>query len=208
MKLTEVDLRNIYRVWKKGLGPYRCFFRSSAFVSLKTYDDFEIADFFEKPNEKILESILKESIEKNFIIVDLNFDEILDIALQINNEENIKPILNINLLFHPYGIIGTRDNISRLINYAGKIKDIKTKKFVMFVPYDRYDEKIDVSNVYDKLNNQYALGLDDLPTADFLRQLGYNGISIITKVNIKEDIKDYVEYISKDFKVNLVKVNK
>lgn len=206
MNLKEVDLRNIYRQWKKGLGPYRCFFRSSPFVSLQTYDDFEIDDIHEKEDEKISAVILNEKSQGNFVIVDLELDKILDLAVVLNNKENIKPILNVNLLFNIFGLIGTRENISRLINYAHKLKYIKTDKFVMLIPYDRYDDNIDVSKVYDKLNNQYAVGFDDLPTADFLKELGYKGISIITKENLKEDIKEYIEYINKDINVNLVKV--
>ena len=64
-----------------------------------------------------------------------------------------------------------------------------------------------MSTVYDKLNNQYAVGFDDLPTGEFLKRLGYKGITIVTKDKIKEDLKDYVNYISNDVKVNLVEVD-
>lgn len=207
MNLKEIDLRKIYGEWKKGLGPYRCFFRSTSFVSLQTYEDFEVVDTYEEADKSILSAILNESIEENFIIADFGFNKILDLALQLNNEEGIKPILNVNLLFNSFGLIGTKENINKLISYAGKLKDINMKKAVMLIPYDRYDEKIDVSQVYDKLNNQYAVGFDDLPTAKFLKELGYKGISIITKDKVKEDLMDYVNYISNDVKVNLVKVD-
>ena len=207
MNLKEVDLRNIYRTWKKGLGPYRCFFRSTPFVSLQTYEDFEIVDDYEEADKNIVSAILNEDIKENFIIADFEFNEMLNLALHLNNEQGIKPILNVNLLFNSFGLIGTKDNISRLISYAGKLNDLKAKKAVMLIPYDRYDEKIDVSKIYDKLNNQYAVGLDDLPTAEFLKKLGYKGISIITKDKVKEDLMDYIKYIDKDFKVNLVKVD-
>ena len=207
MNLKEIDLRKIYRAWKKGLGPYRCFFRSSPFVSLQTYDDFEIINCNDQVNKKILSSILKESDREYFVIADFKFDEILNIALKLNNEYHIKPILNINLLFNPFGIVGTKYNISRLLNYAYRINDINTDRYIMLLPYDRYDEKIDVSTVYDKLNNQYAVGFDDLPTVEFIKRLGYKGITIVTKDKIKEDLKDYVNYISNDVKVNLVEVD-
>lgn len=207
MNLKEVDLRNIYRTWKKGLGPYRCFFRSTPFVSLQTYEDFEIVDDYEEADKNIVSAILNEDIKENFIIADFEFNEMLNLALHLNNEQGIKPILNVNLLFNSFGLIGTKDNISRLISYAGKLNDLKAKKAVMLIPYDRYDEKIDVSQIYDKLNNQYAVGLDYLPTAKFLKKLGYKGISIITKDKVKEDLMDYIKYIDKDFKVNLVKVD-
>ena len=207
MNLKEVDLRNIYRAWKKGLGPYRCFFRSSPFVSLQTYDDFEIINCNDEADGKILSSILNENVKEYFVIADFKLDEILDIALKLNNENHIKPILNINLLFHPFGIVGTKNNISRLVSYADKINDINTDKYIMLLPYDRYDEEIDVSKVYDKLNNQYAVGFDDLPTVEFLKALGYKGVTILTKDKVKEDLMEYINYISNEIKVNLVKVD-
>lgn len=207
MNLKEADLRKIYRAWKKGLGPYRCFFRSSPFVSLQTYDDFEIINCNDEADGKILSSILNENVKEYFVIADFKFDEILDIALKLNNENHIKPILNINLLFHPFGIVGTKNNISRLVSYADKINDINTDKYIMLLPYDRYDEEIDVSKVYDKLNNQYAVGFDDLPTVEFLKALGYKGVTILTKDKVKEDLMEYINYISNEIKVNLVKVD-
>lgn len=207
MNLKEADLRKIYRAWKKGLGPYRCFFRSSPFVSLQTYDDFEIINCNYEADGKILSSILNENIKEFFVIADFKFDEILDIALKLNNENNIKPILNINLLFHPFGIVGTKKNISRLVSYADKINKINTDEYIMLLPYDRYDEKIDASKEYDKLNNQYAVGFDDLPTVEFLKALGYKGLTIFTKDKVKEDLMKYINYISNEIKVNLVKVD-
>ena len=44
MNLQEIDLRNIHRIWKSNLGPFQGFFRSTPFVSLQTYDDFELEE--------------------------------------------------------------------------------------------------------------------------------------------------------------------
>ena len=44
MKLHEIDLKNIYRIWKSDLGPFQGFFRSTPFVSLQTYDDFTLSE--------------------------------------------------------------------------------------------------------------------------------------------------------------------
>ena len=78
-----------------------------------------------------------------FLIIDLPLDAILNLALALNNEYSIKPILNVNLLFHPFGIIGNKDNINELINNGLKLKKINTNKFVMLIPYDRYNEELD-----------------------------------------------------------------
>ena len=207
MNLQEMDLRNIYRRWKSDLGPFQGFFRSTPFVSLQTYDDFMLDE--ETINEcdlKVLNMIVENFDESNFLIIDLPFNEILNLALVLNNEYFIKPILNINLLFHPFGLIGNKDNINKLINNGLKLKKLITKKFIMLIPYDRYNDKLESNDLNDKLNNQYGIGEDDLPYSNTLKELGYNKVVLLTKDDIKEDLNDYVSFVSKDISVEMIKV--
>lgn len=207
MNLQEIDLRKVYRIWKSGLGPFQGFFRSTPFVSLQTYDDFILSEEnINKYNEKILNIVLENNNQNSFLIIDLPINEILDLALILNNEYYIKPILNINLLFHPFGVIGSKENISRLINNGLKLKKINTEKFVMLIPYDRYNDALKSEELINKLNNQYGIGDDDLPNVDILKELGYNKIIVLTRNDIKEDLKDYINFINKDIKVEVVKV--
>ena len=207
MNLQEMDLRNVYRRWKSDLGPFEGFFRSTPFVSLQTYDDFTVET--ENINEydiKVLDIIIKNSDENNFIIIELPLNEILNLALVLNNEYSIKPILNVNLLFHPFGIIGNKDNINKLINNGLELRKINSKKFVMLIPYDRYNDELLTSDLNDKLNNQYGIGEDDIPSVNVLKELEYSKVIILTKDNIKEDLNDYVNFINKDIRVEIIKV--
>lgn len=207
MKLQEVDLRNVYRIWKSNLGPFRGFFRSTPFVSLQTYDDFNLEkESIVEYNPQTLNIIMEKFQEDKFLIVDLPLSEIINLSLVLNNEYSIKPILNINLLFHPFGVVGTKDNINKLINNGFELKKINTNKFIMMIPYDRYDENIDAEELKNKLNNQYGIWEDDLPYVNMLKDLGYSQVIIITKDHIKEDLSDYVNYISKDISAEIIKV--
>ena len=225
MNLQEIDLRKLYRVWKSELGPFQGFFRSTPFVSLQTYDDFELdaeningrenihgteninaTELMNENDKRVLDIIIENSDESNFLIVDLPLNEILNFALILNNEHYIKPILNVNLLFHPCGIIGNSDNINKLINNGLKLKRINPRKFVMLIPYDRYDEELEANYFKDKLNNQYGIGEDDLPSCNMLKELGYNKVIILTKNDIKEDLNDYVNFIHNDIRVEIIKV--
>ena len=207
MNLQEMDLRNVYRRWKSDLGPFEGFFRSTPFVSLQTYDDFTVET--ENINEydiKVLDIIIKNSDENNFIIIDLPLNEILNLALVLNNEYSIKPILNVNLLFHPFGIIGNKDNINKLINNGLELRKINSKKVVMLIPYDRYNDELGTNDLKDKLNNQYGIGEDDIASVNVLKELEYSKVIILTKDNIKEDLNDYVNFINKDIRVEIIKV--
>ncbi len=207
MNLMEIDLRMLYRTWKLNLGQFRCFFRSTPFVSLQTYDDFSLREEnINELNENILKDVIENCNEDNFLIVDLPLEDILDLALILNNDYCIRPILNVNLLFHPFGIIGNKNSISKLINNGLKLKKINPKKFVMLIPYDRYDNNLKTEDFKDKLNNQYGIGEDDLPYVEMLREMRYNKVTILTKDEIKEDLKEYVNYIEKDIRVEIIRV--
>lgn len=207
MKLQEVDLRNVYRIWKSNLGPFRGFFRSTPFVSLQTYEDFKLEkENIVEYNPQALNIIIEKFQEDIFLIVDLPLNEIINLSLVLNNEYSIKPILNVNLLFHPFGVVGTKDNINKLINNGLKLKEVNTNKFIMMIPYDRYDEKTDAEELKNKLNNQYGIGEDDLPYVNMLKELGYDKVIVITKEDIKEDLSDYVNFISKDIRAEIIKV--
>lgn len=206
MNLGEIDLRKLYRIWKSDLGVFQCFFRSSPFVSLQTYDDFVLEENNNEYNENILNKIIESSNENNFIIIDLPFKEILNLALALNNEYLIKPILNINLLFHPFGIIGSKKDISQLINNGLKLKRINPKNFIMLIPYDRYDDNIKTKDLKNNLNNQYGIGEDDIPCVTMLKEMGYNKMTIFTKEKIKEDLTECVNFMKNNIRVDIIKV--
>ena len=207
MNLQEIDLINVYRLWKSDLGPFKGFFRSTPFVSLQTYDDFTIeTENINEYDTKILDIIIENSDENNFLIIDLPLNEILNLALILNNEYSIKPILNVNLLFHPFGILGNRDNINKIINNGLKLKKVNENKFIMLIPYDRYNDELGTNDLKDKLNNQYGIGEDDIPSVNVLKELEYSKVIILTKDNIKEDLNDYVNFINKDIRVEIIKV--
>lgn len=174
--------------------------------TVKDFNSKILYDTMENFNEKLLNSIVENCNENNFIIIDLPLSEILNLALILNNKYCMKPILNVNLLFHPFGIIGDKNNISQLINNGLKLEKIKPKGFIMLIPYDRYDNNLKAEDLKDNLNNQYGLGDDDLPYADVLKEIGYNKVIIFTEDEVKEDLMEYVNFIKKDINAEIIRV--
>ena len=135
------------------------------------------------------------------------FNIILDLALCLNNDYEIKPVLNVNLVFNEYGLIGSRETISRLIQNSLQLKKIKSNRFVMFFDYERYDDDLNVREIYDKLNNQYVIGDDDFPQGELLKELEYNKIAVFTRENIKEDLKVQLDFVERQMEVEIIGVN-
>ena len=202
--LKDIDFKELYRKYRKCSKELKPFIRSTPFVSLQTYDNFKLNDI-NNYNEsefckKMVQLIRKKYTEDIFIIVDLDLDNILDIAFSLNRKESIWPLLNINLLFHPFGIIGNKEHINKLIYYGNNLTSCENK-YIMFIPYDRYDNSIDTLKLTKNLNNQYELGDEDLPYIETLKSLGYSKVIAITYDEIKEDFNEYLKYLSDGIKV-------
>lgn len=208
MNLKEKNFKELYRAWKNNLHVFEPFMRSGPFVSLQTYPDFEITYTLYETNiynlyKNKLTNITNNNLEKTFIIVDTDMNECLEIAYFLNNKFNIKPIINFNFLFHSFGLVGNKDNIERLITLGENLHTIKPNGYVLFLDYNRYMNF--PKELYKKrLNNQYEISLDDLPTSKTLKELGFSNLLIYTKDNAKEDIVNYIETINNDLIVEII----
>ncbi|MEG2289796.1 MAG: normocyte-binding protein [Clostridium sp.] len=207
MNLKEKNFREIYRAWKSNLGNFEPFMRSGPFVSLQTYSDFEITysldeQYIYREHKDKLMDITSHDLEKTFIIIDINMRESLEMAYLINNKFNIKPIINFNFLFHPYGLIGNKDSIERLIILGENLKIIKPKAYVLFLDYERYGEFED-DEYKKKLNNQYEFLSEDLPYGKVLKSIGYTKLIVYTKADVKGDMKAYVSETNNDLNIEI-----
>lgn len=208
MNLKDVDLRYVYRKWKSNLEFFEPFMRSGPFVSLQNYEDFEIGyspkeeELYEK-YKIVIDKILHEDLRSTFVIVDLELMEDLEIAYVLNNRFSIKPVLNCNFLFHPYGLIGGKSEIEALVTIGQKLQDIIPKGYVFFLDYGRYkDFSLEVYK--KKLNNQYELTEEDVPNLETLKELGFARIVIITKDTLKEDVNYYANYLKQELQVEVL----
>lgn len=208
MNLKDVDLRYIYRKWKSNLEFFEPFMRSGPFVSLQNYEEFEISyspkeeELYEK-YKSIINKILMQNLKDTFVIVDLELMESLEIAFVLNNRFSIKPVLNCNFLFHPYGLIGDKQQIEALVTVGYNLQEIIPKGYVFFLDYERYKEFS--PEVYKKkLNNQYELTEEDVPNLETLKELGFARIVIITKDTLKEDVNYYANYLKQELQVEVL----
>jgi len=198
MNLKDIDVRQIYRNWKVNSNAFECFIKSGPFVSLKTYEDFQLDTAFDisclqlKHNDTI-QSILSCK-EDEFIICDFDFDRSLEIGFVLNNIFSIKPIICFNMLFNAYGLIGTKNNIENLIKYGLNLKQIIPRAYIFMFDYDRYQDFKD-EKYKKKLNNQYEICDDDIPYVETLKLLGYRKVVLFTQKDIKKDIQNYLDYL-------------
>ncbi|MGL4737152.1 MAG: hypothetical protein ACRCW2_06800 [Cellulosilyticaceae bacterium] len=200
MKLSAYDLKKSYRQWKSSLGPFECFMRSGPFVSLQTYEDFEInVQVSEAENDKALDALAKQiatyEMAETFVVVDLPLERLLPLAYLLNNRHGLKGTLNLNFLFHTHGLVGSRRSIMQLLVYGEALVAPAKHCMVMLLDHDRYGE-VSEDDYRLRLNNQYEVGDDDLPEQWMLRQLGVKRVLWVTTEE-KADLRPYMEDLEK-----------
>lgn len=198
--LEDIDLIKTYQKWYNSSGLFRCFVRSTNFVSLKHYPDFQIPKPIVGDAEmlKRIDEIIS-GYDPAKILFMFDFPNIisLDIARHINLSRSIAPILTFNNILHPFGVIGSKQYISKLTGYSEEINNTEAAGFAFIFDTERYGEYSD-EELRKAFNNQYELTDEDLPEIEMLRDLGYEGVFFAHRGEIKEDISEYLDYLLKD----------
>ena len=204
MRLKDISPISVYHSWLKNCDCFECFLRTTPFASLKHYHDFEIKQFDDKEDDiyaNIIKAVKVFDLKNTLLILDLPGEISIVQGFNLNNLNQIKPIPVFNFLFHDYGLIGNENFVTKLLECGLKLKDIKPKGYVFLLDYDRYRDFTEEQ--YKKgFNNQYELFDENLPSTEFLIELGYTRIVYISQEQVKEDISQYFQYIkSEDIEV-------
>ncbi|GKU31596.1 hypothetical protein [Clostridium folliculivorans] len=197
MRRTEIDIYKVYDNWQKGLEEFQCYFKVTPFATMKNYTDFLLDNNISPSNDSIDKfNKLKHRFEDDSLyIIDFEASLALDLALLLNNEVKVKPILSFNHIFHTLGIVGDEGMAQKLLVYSDSLELIKPKVYCFVLDKDRYRE--DYTCDYMKFNNQYEITEEELPPADMLEAIGIKNIVYISEGYVKEDVKYYLEYLRK-----------
>jgi hypothetical protein len=195
MKLSEVDWYSIYKKWALNLGDFNYLFKSTPFVSAKYMEDFELKGHgqYILP-ENILPEIKSNISKDGIIIVDTDSTLGIELALALNNQCSVCPILSYNFLFHPYGIVGNNKLIEALVWAAENLNPINPITHAFILDSNRYTNGINLDNPC-VFNNQYELTEEELPDIDALEMLKKNSVTFFYSSSIKEDISCYLEHL-------------
>lgn len=199
-RLKSFEPYKIYSNWFYGSGPFGCFFRSTNFVSLKHYPDYEPDNVSLEDDPlyfRIQRIIDGFDIGVTLFILDLPGRETIRQAFFIQENKGLKSILTFNNVLHPNGLVGSEDYISNLVLLGEAIQHDMLHGYIFILDQDRYEEHLD-TDLKKFFNNQYDLTEEDLPTFEMLNDLGYKKILYIYTGGIKEDIESYLEYIEEN----------
>jgi hypothetical protein len=204
LRLKDISPVSVYHCWLKNCDCFECFLRATPFASLKHYHDFEIKELDKNRDKKqediyakIITAIKAFDLGNTLLILDLPGEVSIMQGFNLNNLNYIKPVPVFNFLLHDYGLVGNESFVNKLVECGLKLQDIKTKGYVFLLDYDRYGDFTEEE--YKKgFNNQYELFDENLPSTEFLIELGLNKIVYIAKEQVKEDINQYFEYIKSE----------
>ena len=195
--LKDYDVRKIYRRWREGTGPFRCFFRATNFVSLKHYPDFPVSGvpvdqdpFYHKIDAIVLLCDPKTTL----MIMDFPALEGIKTAYLLHKYRRIKTVLTFNSPLHPFGLVGGQDYIGYLLGYGELIEHIEPIGYAFLLDQNRFADYT-AEDLHRSFNNQYELTDEDLPNLEMLTHLGFSRILYIYSGKEKEDINEYLKYL-------------
>ncbi|MCX7920595.1 MAG: hypothetical protein N3B21_01015 [Clostridia bacterium] len=196
-RLKDIDLYKVYSNWSQGTGVFRCFFRATNFVSLKHYPDFELTGVL--PGENALNKGVYPVIDaynpsNTLFILEMPGIQAVETAFLLQKEKGLKPILTFNGIMHPYGLIGSKDYISRLVGCGEFLENTDLKGYVFVLDQQRYAEYSEEEQ-RKFFNNQYELTEEDLPPLEMLKELNFERVVYIGLGELKEDIDSYLTYL-------------
>lgn len=209
--LKDLELYPTFLKWREGTNAFECFIKSTAFVSLKNYPDFELEDLSISPEENIMYDKIRTIIDSyatsnTIFLLDIPGQQSVLLGYLLQNNLNIKPILTLNLLFHPYGLIGSKKLISNLLLCGNKLNSINPKGYIFILDNGRYLLESDGTEE-NLFNNQYETTEEDMPNVELLKELCYSNAVYIYFDKIKEDINCYLDYLEHfDIKVSKYKI--
>jgi hypothetical protein len=195
--LKEINPISVYHSWLENCNFFECFLRTGTFATLKHYHDFEIAQCDEKPDDifsKISAAIKSFDLANTLIILDLPGEISILQGFNLNNINRIKPVPVFNFLLHDFGLVGPERFVNNLVYCGLNLHTINPEGYVLLLDYNRYGNYGE-EELKKGFNNQYELFDENLPTIEFLIELGFNKILYISQEKIKEDISNYFQYL-------------
>ncbi|MHC9541228.1 MAG: hypothetical protein AB9903_17125 [Vulcanimicrobiota bacterium] len=200
LRLQEIDLKKNYSTWREGSGPFRCFFRSTNFVSLKHYPDFTLNEPSEEKDSlwrNVEEYICNFSADNSIFMLDIPGTDALRCAYLAQKEKAVKAILTFSNPLHEHGLIGGQDYISALLGYGEMLSCKEAAGYLFVLDSNRFGD-YDDAELRRRFNNQYELNDEDLPFPEMMRDLGYERIVCIFSGIMKEDVKCYLSSLENE----------
>lgn len=215
MKLSETNLRELYRSWHESAGIFRSFVRASGFVSLQQHKDFNYdlhLDNLRDENERLAElvSCIKDIAEnkkgKQLFFIDMPGTLSMRVGLELNRKSDFIPALISNALLHDEGLVGTEEYKQNLLRYGQYLHQGAKGPAAFLLDYNRYGE-YEEEDYITHFNNQYELNEEDLPSVEMLHEIGCRSVNVFTTAPMKEDLVQYIDYLkNKEIEVTITEV--
>lgn len=200
-KLNDINTYDLYTKWSSGSGVFRCFFRTTGFVSLKHYENFILTDIVTESfdYERLFSVVDMYPLQDTVFVIDFPDNDAVKAAFMLQKHRKLKAILTFNNVLHPFGIVGSREYISSLVScgYELEPEEMEFSGFVFVLDWLRFGQYSD-EELRGNFNNQYELTDGDLPPVDMLKELNYKKLVYICRETVKEDVGSYLDYLDSE----------
>ncbi|AGY78148.1 hypothetical protein [Clostridium autoethanogenum] len=185
---------NIYKKFYLNAGVMSCFIKSLVFTSVVNLENLDIENNVQLDMTKIKSVGSGESL----IILDIPGGRGLEYGYKYRDKYTIVP--DFNMVCHDFGVVKSNSILKKLALFSNtRLKNYD--KYMIILDSNRYVD-VEINNV-NQYNNQYEITEEDLPEAEMFNFLKIHSVLYVCDKNIKEDAKEYLNYL----KANNIGVN-
>ncbi|OAA94129.1 MULTISPECIES: hypothetical protein [Clostridium] len=185
---------NIYKNFYLNAGVMSCFIKSLVFTSVVNLENVDIESNIQLDMTKIKSVGNEESL----VILDIPGGRGLEYGYKYRDKYTIVP--DFNMVCHDFGVVKSKPILKKLALFSStRLKNYD--KYMIILDNNRYVD-IEINSV-NQYNNQYEITEEDLPEVEMLNFLKIHNVLYVCDENIKEDVKEYLNYL----KANNIGIN-
>ncbi|OAA90924.1 hypothetical protein [Clostridium ljungdahlii] len=177
---------NIYKNFYLNAGVMSCFIKSLVFTSVVNLENVDI----ENKVQLDITKIKSVGNGEDLVILDIPGDRGLEYGYKYRDKYTIVP--DFNMVCHDFGVVKSKPILKKLALFSNtRLKNYD--KYMIILDSNRYVD-IEINSV-NQYNNQYEITEEDLPEVEMLNFLKIHSVLYVCDENIKEDAKEYLNYL-------------
>lgn len=202
MAISEARARGAMRAWRRGVGALEPWFRATPFAAAHHYRGNGLSGHSRTGTPAAVERLLRKlpsPTVHTLWIFDLPGPLALWLAYGLRRRLGVASALAWNGWYDPRGALDGREEIPLLLELGRKLERLPARRGAcLLFDSTRHADKEDGA-----LDNRYALGEEDAPSLEHLREMGVRRVRAWVWQTPAEDLSAYLGYLRRRLPVTM-----
>ena len=207
--LGEPAVLAAMRAWRRGAGALAPWFRATPFASAHHYRDRLPPAELRTARRGAVPPAVARAVAAwprpdpaTLWILDLPAPVALWLVFALRRRWGLAAALCLNAWYDPRGVLDGRQEIALLLGLAPRLASVRPGAGVCLV-FDADRNRALPADARARLDNRYALGEEDAPSAEQIRAAGWRRVLVTTWATPAGDLAPYLEYLSRELPVEV-----